>query len=64
METLQTKIKNSTAISLWSDGSVDRTYVDKIYTFAKLIDKFGNESIIFVGIGEPLERELVGYLTQ
>ena len=30
METLQQKIKNATAISLRSDGSVDRTHVDKI----------------------------------
>ena len=27
-----------------------------IYTLAKLIDKVGNESLIFVGVGEPLER--------
>ena len=50
------KIKNATAISLRSDGSVDRTHVYKIYTFAKLIDKVGNESLIFIGVGEPLER--------
>ena len=56
MEILQTKIKNATAISLWSDSSVYRTHVDKIYTLAKLIDKDGNESLIFVGLGEPLER--------
>ena len=56
METLQNKIKNATTISIPSDGSVDRTHVDKIYTLAKLIDKVGNESLIFVGIGEPLER--------
>ena len=50
METLQKKIKNGTAISLRSDGSVDRTHVDKIYTLAKLIDNVGNESLIFVGV--------------
>ena len=54
METLQNKIKNSTAISLLSDSSVDRTHVDKIYTLAKLIDTVGNESFICVGVGEPL----------
>ena len=37
------KIKNSTAISLRSDDGVYRTYVNKIYTLAKLIDKVGNE---------------------
>ena len=42
METLHTQIKNASAISLRSDGSVDRTHVDKIYTLAKLIDTFGN----------------------
>ena len=52
METLHTQIKNVTAISLRSDGNVDRTHVDKIliimdntylYILAKLIDKFANE---------------------
>ena len=62
------KIKNSTAISLRSDGippnySLDRTHVDKIYTLAKLIDKDGNESLIFVGVGEPLERGARGINT-
>ena len=47
METLQKKIKNYTAICLRSDGNVDGTHVDKIYTLAKLIDKVGNESLIF-----------------
>ena len=42
------KIKNSTAISLQSDVSVYRTHVDNTYTLAKLIDKFGNVSIIFL----------------
>ena len=42
------KIKNSTAIYLQSDASVYRTHVDKIYTLAKLIDTFGNVSIIFL----------------
>ena len=58
METLQKKIKNSTAISLGSDVSRIRTYihVDKIYILAKLIDKVGNESLIFLCLGEPLER--------
>ena len=51
METLQTKIKNANSISLRSDGSVDRTNVDKIYTLAKLIDKVGNKSLIFVRCG-------------
>ena len=48
------KIKNATALSLQSDGSVDRTHVKKIYTLAKLIDKVGNESLIL--LGEPLKR--------
>ena len=60
METLQTKIKNANSISLRSDGSLDRTNVDKIYTLAKLIDKVGNKSLIYLGIGEPLERGSIG----
>ena len=69
METLQTKIKNANSISLRSDGSEDRTNVDKIYTLAKLIDNVGNKSLIFLDIGESLERgsteiDLLGYLTQ
>ena len=51
METLPIKNKNATAISLRSYGSVDRICVDKIYTLAKLIDKVGNESLIFVAVG-------------
>ena len=39
METLQQQNKKCYAISLRSDGSVDRTHVDKIYTLAKIIDK-------------------------
>ena len=35
MEILQKKIKNATPISLRSDGSLDRTHFDKIYTLAK-----------------------------
>ena len=34
--------------------SVYMKYVDKIYTLAKLID--GNESFIFLYLGEPMER--------
>ena len=45
------QIKNATAISLRSDGNVDRTHVDKIYILAKVIDKVGNESFIFLGLG-------------
>ena len=51
MEILQTKIKNANSISLRSDGSVDRTNVDMIYTLAKLIYKVGNTSLIFTGVG-------------
>ena len=36
---------------------VDKTHVDKIYTLAKLIDKVGTDSFIFVGLGDPLEHE-------
>ena len=32
MEKLQNKIKYATAISYWSDGSVDKTHVNNIYT--------------------------------
>ena len=60
MEILQKKIKNANSISLRSDGSEDRKNVDKIYTLAKLIDKVGNKSLIFVGVGEPLERGSLG----
>ena len=56
METLQKRINKSTGISLRSDGSVDRTHVDKIYTITKLVDKVGNESLIFLGVWELLER--------
>ena len=63
-ETLQKKIKNATAISLRSDGNVYRTHVDNIYTLAKLIDKVGNKSFIFVCIGNLWNVELVGYLNQ
>ena len=64
METLQTKIKNTTAISLRSDVSVYRTHVDNIYKLAKLIDKVGNKSFIFVCIENLWNVELVGYLKQ
>ena len=60
MNTLQTKIKNATSIYLRSDGSVERTFVDKIYTLVKLINKVGNKSLIFVGIGEHSERRSRG----
>ena len=60
MEILQTKIKNANSISLRSDGSVDRINVDMIYTLAKLIDKVGNTSLIFSGVGEPFERGSLG----
>ena len=50
------KNQNATAISLRSDGSINRTRVDKIYTLAKLIGKVGNESLIFVCVVELLER--------
>ena len=55
MEILQKKIKNTTGITLRSDCSVDMTHVDKIHTLAKLIDKVGNESLILLSVGEPLE---------
>ena len=60
MEILQTKIKNANSISLRSYGSEDRTNVDMIYTLAKLIDKVGNTSLIFSGVGEPFERGSLG----
>ena len=40
--------------------SVDRTNVELIYTLAKLIDKVGNTSLIFSGVGEALERGSLG----
>ena len=60
METLQTKIKNSNSISLRSDGSIDRKNVYNIHTLEKLTDKVGNKSLIYVGVGEPLERGSLG----
>lgn len=54
------KLKNSYAISLRIDGSVDSTQVDKIYVMAKIINSNGKLELLFIGIAQQIERKAVG----
>ena len=47
---------NSDDNIITNTDSVYRKHIDKIYTLAKLIDRVGNESFIFLYLGEPMER--------
>lgn len=54
------KIRESWAISLRVDGSVDSTHIDKIYVMAKVINLDGSSELLFIGIGEQTERKAEG----
>lgn len=54
------KIKNSIAISIRADGSVDRTQIDKIYVMAKIVNSDGSIETVILGIAEQSERGALG----
>lgn len=56
------KIKESLALSLRIDGSIDFTHVDKIYVMGKLVNLDGSRELIFIGIGEQKERKAQGLM--
>lgn len=58
----QKNLSSARAISLRSDGSVDRTNIDKIYTMAKVVSEIGEDSLYFIGLGELEERGAKGLL--
>ena len=53
---------NALAISLRTDGSVDRTQIHNNNVMAKVIHKDGRDSLIFLGFAERKERGAQGYL--
>lgn len=59
---LAKQITSSLAVSIRSDGSVDRVQIDKIYTMAKAISDQGVEKNYFLGAAEPTERGANGLL--
>lgn len=53
-------LQDCIALSLRTDGSVDRTNLDKIYTIAKVVTKTGDLVSMFLGIGVQKERKAIG----
>lgn len=53
---LLTKLQKSIAASIRTDGSVDRTQIDKIYIMLKIITAEGEKELIFIGISEQNTR--------
>ena len=54
------KIGNAIAISLRTDGSVDRIPIDKIYIMLKIITAVGEKELIFLEISEQKSRGAKG----
>jgi hypothetical protein len=52
--------KDSLALSLRCDGSVDRTQMDKIFVIAKIVTTTGEERLTFLGASEPQVRGAEG----
>ena len=50
------KIKNSLALSLRCDSSVDRGRIDNCHVLAKIIDQDGKPELLFLGLDEPKAR--------
>lgn len=59
---LKCKIKDSLAISLRADGSVDRSQQDKIYVMGKCVNKTGDSELLFLGMDEQISRGAKGLL--
>lgn len=55
-------LADALAVSLRSDGSVDRVQIDKIYTMVRVISKSGFEELFFLGAAEPQEKGAEGLL--
>lgn len=50
------------AMPIRSDGSVDKTQIDKIFTMVKVISKGGKAEDLFLGANEPTSRGAAGVL--
>lgn len=59
-ENLKSKIIDCLALSIRTDGSVDRVQIDKIYVLGKLITKNGTAELVFLGMDEQTERGAQG----
>ena len=59
---LQDKIKQSRAVCLSVDGSVDRFQVDNKHVKCKIITASGCEQDIFLGFDQAKERKTAGYV--
>ena len=55
------KLLNSMAVSLWADGSVDRTQIDNVHVMSKTVTSDGDCENVFLGLAEPHERGATGY---
>lgn len=57
---IKDKLRDCIALSLRSDGSIDRRNLDKIDTIAKIVSKTGDLESVFIGIGIQMERKAEG----
>ena len=59
---MHAEIDEALAVSLRFDGSIDRMQLDNEHVMAHIVEKNGNDKLIFLGFSEPPERGARGSL--
>jgi hypothetical protein len=60
-EKFKDRLKDSLALSIRVDGSVDRTQDHNVYVMGHLVNKDTTVSLVFIGFGVPKDRKAEGY---